>query len=129
MGGVIEKLPKIYIANSDSVGIKAKALQALSAFVRGHEDNEAKFYACPEAVASVRDGMGATGQVFRRAVFFLRSLLTDDSAKAENAKKWEECLDVVIAQAQNCEEVDIREICQGIILGLAQKGKDFAAPV
>lgn len=117
--GAVEKLPQIY---DGEVGLRAKSLQALSAFVRGHAKNEEKFYGCPDAIRVVREGMKATGAVFRRAVFFLRSLLTDDTAKAENCKEWEGCIDAVIAHARDSEEVDIREICQGTLFGLVNKG-------
>ena len=111
--GAIEKIPSIYLSNAESSGIKAKALQALSAFVRAHEKNEKKFYACDDAVAAVKDGMSGTGQVFRRAVFFLRSLLTDDSAALDNCKRWENCIDAVVRSAHESEEVDIREVRGG----------------
>ena len=128
--GVVEKLPQIYHSAGDgNIGLKAKSLQALSAFVRGHEKSEEKLYDCPDAVSAVRDGMAANGQIFRRAVFFLRSLLTDDSAIAEKCKTWDGCIEAVIVQAQDSEEVDIREICQGILLGLVNKGNRFSVAV
>jgi len=126
----VSKLAEIYASSaSNSDAYKAKVLQALSAVVRGHEPNTVDFFASPQAIKAIKEGIVSGGIVCRRAVFLARALLTDDNSTPSRVAAFADVMEAVVELAGGSEEIDIRETCVGLLNGVLGKGGESAKTV
>jgi hsp70-interacting protein len=118
------------IEQAQSSGYQAKIMQAISANVRSHDLAEMVFCQLEQAPPLLLDGVAkqASTSLRKRALFFLRALITSDSSTPERVRLFNSSIMTVIDSILMDDEegdAELREMSLALIIQLLEQAKSI----
>ena len=130
--GAIRTLSEVYFieeedeANDSSEKIRVRLMQALSAMIRSHDLAEQVFCQTEQAVALIESGLGLEKDISvalrQRSLFFLRALVTSDSADRARVRRFERSVGYALDTFTTPEQDDhLRAVTLGLLQQLLEQ--------
>jgi hsp70-interacting protein len=128
--------------NTDTDGqLRARILQAISASVRSHDLAEAVYCQLEQAVPLLEHGLGVNGNststlttptvLLTRALFFLRALVTSDTATRDRVRQFTSCIcwtaDTLLDNDNDDTSQEIREMALALLHEILHQKKSVNA--
>lgn len=137
--GSLRILSELFFQENDQTDadgtMRARLIQAISANVRSHDIAEIIFCQLEQSRQLIEEGIGVNKAetpliLQKRALFFLRALLTSDSATRERIQRFGNCLVWVmdhLLDNETCESQEIREIALAMTVQILEQKKSVNA--
>jgi len=125
-------------SNSNNNKIRTRTVQALSAAVRSHAAAEEVFCQLDTSLPLIESGLSPTGAspaLRKRSLFFLKALLTSDTAPPDRIRKFANCIRYVVDRylisdtcgGQELDESELREMALEMIERILDQSKSVDA--
>jgi hsp70-interacting protein len=127
--GAIKTLSDLFFLDASSVAIKAKIMQAISSMVRHNEIAETVFCSLAQAPTLIMSGLDpksiSAQQLKTRTLFFLRALLSSDTADSSRVSVFGDALDCIMADnyLSDATAPELREISIALLEHLLEQKK------
>lgn len=125
--GAIKTLSDLFFLDETSEGLKTRIMQAISSIVRSHDLAENVFCNLEQAPTLIMSGLdpkSSSQQLQTRTLFFLRAIITSDSATSKRVHFFSEAI-ICIAEnyLKHSTPPEIREISIALLQQLLEQEK------
>jgi hsp70-interacting protein len=115
--GAIRILSDLYFANEGSGALKPKLIQSMSAIVRNNATAEAVMEHIEQGPRLMEDALQENQPegLRKRAIFFLRALITSDTSTRNRVRKFSSCVEYIADTYLKTDSPELREVALDLI--------------